>query len=192
MPSTSPILGLVLAGGRSARMGQDKALISYHGKPQYQHVFELLSSVCDAVYVSCRAEQKELFAPLPVLLDSVEDIGPMAALLAAFEYNPNCAWLVLGCDYPHFGEAELQQLLDQRDEQAIATAYFNAAKGWPEPLLAIWEPQAHPLMKAALAIGDSSLRRLLEANPVKLVHPAEATPFKSFDTPTDRQSFTAS
>ena len=189
MSAIAPIAGLVLAGGRSSRMGEDKALIDYHGRPQYQHVFELLSAAMPSVFISCRPAQQELFQSLPVITDELEDIGPMAALLAAFTHNPATAWLVLGCDYPNFGEAQVRKLLQHRNPDAFATAFFNAERQWPEPLLAIWEPVAHGALKAAHANGQHSLRRLLEAQNSVYLEPKQSASIASFDSPQSRDNF---
>ncbi|MEE2743500.1 MAG: NTP transferase domain-containing protein, partial [Bdellovibrionota bacterium] len=55
----STLHGLVLLGGKGKRMKQDKGALDYFGKPQSEHVYELLSSLCDDVYVSCRSEQQK-------------------------------------------------------------------------------------------------------------------------------------
>ena len=46
--------GLVLSGGQSSRMGRDKALIDYHGLPQYAYVYDLLLGFCDKVFISSK------------------------------------------------------------------------------------------------------------------------------------------
>ena len=169
-------------------MGEDKALIEYHGKPQYQHVFELLSACCHSVFISCRQEQQAQFKPLPTIADRLLDIGPMAALLAAFERKPKHAWLVLGCDYPRLSKAEVQRLIQHRDADALATVFRNLEHDWPEPLLGIWEPIALPLLQQAHAEGAYSLRRLLEVNRTKLLAPVDAASIQSIDTPDGRDS----
>ncbi|NNE77041.1 MAG: NTP transferase domain-containing protein, partial [Pricia sp.] len=48
------IYGLVLAGGKSSRMGKDKGLIPYHGMPQREYLYHLLGRVCDKTFLSIR------------------------------------------------------------------------------------------------------------------------------------------
>ena len=55
----APLYGLVLAGGRSTRMGQDKSLISYHGKAQREYMADLLGQWCSRTFISCRGDQVE-------------------------------------------------------------------------------------------------------------------------------------
>lgn len=186
MFSTAPISGLVLAGGLSSRMGEDKALIQYHDKPQYQHVFELLDALLPSVFISCRQEQAQQFDALPCIVDQHADIGPMAALLAAFKYNPNTAWLVLGCDYPNLGTEAIEQLIAARDSEKMATAFWNSEKKWPEPLLAIWEPKALASIQVGFAAGIFSLKRVLEQSSSNWVEPANQASILSVDTAAQR------
>ena len=58
MTSTAKLFGLVLSGGKSTRMGTDKGLIEYHGLPQREHLYHLLSKVCERTFISLRREQE--------------------------------------------------------------------------------------------------------------------------------------
>ncbi len=137
---TAPeIYGLVLVGGRSTRMGRDKAALPFGGKPQAVAAFELLSKCCAKVFLSCRRGQVNPHG-LPQIEDVVEDIGPMGGILSAFQAHPVKAWLVLACDLPFLTEATLRDLITRRDPSQWASAYRSAHDGLPEPLCAIYEP----------------------------------------------------
>ena len=53
--------GLVLAGGKSQRMGEDKGQINYHGKPQREYLYDLLNGFTESTYMSCRPDQVSEF-----------------------------------------------------------------------------------------------------------------------------------
>src|SRR5689334_343280 len=90
----SPLNGLVLAGGKSSRMGRDKGHLNWHGREQRYYLVDLLTPFCESVFISIREEQR---AAIPdgyrIITDSYEERGPYAALLSAFEKNPEAAWL---------------------------------------------------------------------------------------------------
>jgi molybdopterin-guanine dinucleotide biosynthesis protein A len=151
--------GLVLAGGRSTRMGTDKALLSYGSRPQLDVCFELLQRHCAGVFVSTRPGlPREGF---PVIEDTVEGIGPMAGILSALEKEPNAAWLVLACDLPFVDDATLEFLIAHRNPAKVATAFLSAHDQLPEPMCAIYEPAFLARARELVAQGITCPRKSL-------------------------------
>ncbi len=173
MISEDKIYGLVLSGGKSTRMGMDKGLIPYHGVPQREYLYELLEKVCEKVFMSVRGDQlEEVDNRFNTIVDSDEFRGPYNGLLSAHKKYPEAAWLVLACDLPLIDEAALNDLLLKRDPKKLATAYAVKENPLPEPLCAIWEPQALEKSIVYLGKGNSSCpRKFLINNDVKLVFP---------------------
>lgn len=155
--------GLVLAGGRSARMGRDKATLDYHGRPQIDVCFDLLSACCARVFLSNRADQED--APghrhLPQLHDREPGLGPMGGLLAALEAHPDEAWLVVACDLPFLRREVLDDLLARRDPARAATAFRSRHDGLPEPLCAVYEPAMGPRLRDLVQQGITCPRKAL-------------------------------
>ena len=137
------VYGLVLAGGQSKRMGEDKALIDYHGIPQYAHAFQTLSAELPQVYISSREDQLDSasLGHFPQLHDRYENMGPFAGVLRAMDEHPDVAWLVVSCDLPFLGQDVVANLVKKRNPKLDATAYVSQTDGLPEPLCAIWEPR---------------------------------------------------
>ena len=169
--STPALFGLVLAGGASTRMRTDKAALQYHGQPQLQWAFELVSKVCAASFVSVRPDQRDDAARAghPQIVDRQPGIGPIAGISAALLEHPKAAWLVLACDLPFLTERTLQYLVSHRDPQKFATAYRSAHDGLPEPLCAIWEPAAREPVLAYIASGKQCPRKFLINSNVTLL-----------------------
>lgn len=166
--SIPPLYGLVLAGGMSRRMGKDKGLIEYHGKPQRTYVAELIAPFCEKTFISCRPDQvkdlsKEAFPPLE---DTFTGLGPFGAIASAFRSQPNAAWLVVACDLPLLGTTGIQQLVTQRNPSKIATAFNSPVNAFPEPLVAIWEPRSYPALLQFLALGYACPRKVLINTPI--------------------------
>lgn len=166
-----PLFGLVLAGGASTRMRTDKAALQYHGQPQLQWAFELVSKFCAASFVSVRPDQRTdaARAAHPQIVDRQPGIGPIAGISAALLEHPKAAWLVLACDLPFLTEHTLEHLIAQRDASKVATAYRSAHDGLPEPLCAIWEPAAREPVLAYLASGKQCPRKFLINSDTKLL-----------------------
>lgn len=168
----SDVYGLVLAGGRSIRMGTDKGLLEYKGKPQREYLFELLSSVCERAFTSCRKEQNvpSLFQPI---IDKFDYEGPINGILSAIETHSDKAWLIVAVDMPFVDEASLQFLLTKRDKSKLATCFLHEPENFPEPLLTLWEPAAYPKLSEYASKGNISPRMFLESNVIKAVRPPD-------------------
>ncbi|MBN1278682.1 MAG: bifunctional molybdenum cofactor guanylyltransferase MobA/molybdopterin-guanine dinucleotide biosynthesis adaptor protein MobB [Chlorobiaceae bacterium] len=159
----TPLSGLILAGGKSSRMGTDKALITYHGKNQLIHTSSLLSSYCREVFISCRADQKPKYEAfgLPIITDRYLETGPAGGILSAQSRYPERAWLTVACDMPFLGTELLDTLLDNRMHLRFATAFRNEDTGHYEPLCACYEPKSRQELLARHAEGDDSLHSFL-------------------------------
>jgi molybdenum cofactor guanylyltransferase len=176
--------GLVLAGGQSLRMGQDKGAMLWHGKEQRYYMADLLGGLCQAVYISCLPEQQaELDANYNTLPDTFTGLGPYGAILSAFREDPDAAWLVVACDLPLLDLATLQHLQEHRNTSAIATTYASPQDGFPEPLIAIWEPKSYPVLLSFLAQGYTCPRKVLRNSEIHLITAPDADALRNVNTP---------
>lgn len=158
--TAQPVLqGLVLAGGKSTRMGRSKHQIDYHGLPQLKYCVNLLSSFNIPVFVSLRAGQSRDLGihGVAVIEDQVENSGPMGAILSAFAFAPTAAWLVMACDMPFVTRETILDLINSRDPLVPVTAFLSANQQM-EPLLAIYEPSSRSLLQDCMDRGERSLR----------------------------------
>ena len=166
------LYGLILVGGKSTRMGRDKDLINYHGKPHREFLFDLASLFCDRVFYSIRREQENEMINLPVIIDENVYQGPFNGLLSAYHKNNKVAWLVLACDLPLLDAKSIQKLVESRDPDHYATTYATRKTGLPEPLVAIWEPTGlRKALKFIKKTSSLSARKFLTGANPKLVHP---------------------
>ncbi len=163
----APVQGLVLAGGKSVRMGTDKGLLNYFGKSQRDYAIELLEKLNLKTYLSVRKEQN-IFDKATVE-DVFLGLGPFGAICSAFQSDPNMAWMVLATDLPYVDEKVIKLLLEKRNPAKIATAIKGKNKQFPEPLITIWEPKAYPILLNYLALGISCPRKVLINNDVEIV-----------------------
>lgn len=163
--SVSPFSALLLAGGRSVRMGQDKALLDCAGQPLWLIQARKLQALQPAhLFIGCREEQGfHLDAPEDLkaewLFDSPgQGDGPMLPIVHALQ-QASMPLLVLAVDMPDMTTAFLDGLLAHRPE----TAFFYQTSHGIEPLAGVYTPALIPLMQTAAAASQFSLRRLIEA-----------------------------
>lgn len=163
----SPVQGLILAGGKSIRMGADKGTLNFHGKNQRDHAIELLEGNRLKTYLSVR--EKQDIELENTITDKFTGLGPFGAICSAFQKDPNSAWLVLATDLPFVNDEIIQLLLKNRDPSKAATAIKGKSKQFPEPLITIWEPKSYPLLLNYLSQGYSCPRKVLINSDVEII-----------------------
>jgi len=180
-----PLYGLVLAGGRSTRMGRDKAALTYGGRAQLERAFELLAPHVERAFVSVRADQAEdpTRARYERIIDRQEHLGPIAGIVAAQAEHPEAAWLVLAVDLPLLDSATLQHLTWARRPERQATAYRSSHDGLPEPLCAIYEPASRVPLAAYVAAGRTCPRKFLLQSDAALLDEPNPRALDNVNTP---------
>jgi molybdopterin-guanine dinucleotide biosynthesis protein A len=188
LSATPKLKSIVLAGGKSTRMGEDKTKLALHGQPQYQHMLEVATSVTSEGYISARAEQ-DFTSNASVITDRFVGLGPFGAILSAFMHDPNAAWLVIAADLPMIDPSFLSELIEARDPSKVSTAFLNPVTGFADPLCTIYEPRAYPRLLHFLSRGVSCPRKMLINSDVKLIEPSNAEKLFNLNTPEDLERF---
>lgn len=189
LSSHSSLHGLVLAGGRSTRMGEDKGIVQWHGKEQRYYVADMLTVFCNEVFISCRTDQAgTIDKKYKIIKDETEDKGPLGAIVSAFHKNQSSAWLVVACDLPLLDKRTIQYLIQHRDINSVATTYQGPNDSLPEPLITIWEPGALPLLETALSEGKLSPQKVLMKAKIKMLHSSDSSALMNVNTPEEKQT----
>jgi molybdopterin-guanine dinucleotide biosynthesis protein A len=160
---------LVLAGGKSSRMGEAKELINYHGKSQLNYLIELGKKCGMEVFVSTTSPTFGNNTDAETIIDFMQANGPIVGILSAFRKFRDRAFLVVACDMPFINEEAIQTLITNRDHTGFATCFANSERGWNEPLFAIWEPRSRMVLWNALGNDFSCPRKLLSQMRVKSI-----------------------
>ena len=176
--------GLVLAGGKSTRMGEDKGEISYHGLPQREYAAQLLNRHCAQTFIS---SSKKIESSFEVIPDIKSDLGPFGGIVSAFKHDPNAAWLVVAVDMPLLSEATIRQLISERNPSKVATCFYNPETQLPEPLLTLWEPKAYPILLQSLDKNDFCVRKLLVNDDVAALQASNSDVLLNANTPEEKQ-----
>lgn len=197
-----PPRALVLAGGRSRRMGTDKSLLRYGDEPQWRRTIRILGPRCRDICVSIRADQdSSLFSSektpetpaFEFLPDAMSDAGPLAGILSAFRQDPRSAWFVVACDLPLLDAATLDFLLRHRNRKSLATAFLSANDGLPEPLCAVYEPAIAPCLEDSYQKEILCPRKILLQNSgaVTLLKLPDPVRLENANTPGDFERLSA-
>ncbi len=185
-----PVFGLVLAGGKSRRMGHDKALLDHDGQLQLDFVVGLLGASVDRVFVSTRADQSddEARQRYEKIVDRYDDLGPVAGILSALDEHPAVDWLVVACDLPNVDKQTLETLLQQRGGEQPFTAYKSSYDGLPEPLCAIYHRGCGAIVRQFVDDGINCPRKILIRSETRLLEQHDGTSLDNVNTPDDLQN----
>jgi molybdopterin-guanine dinucleotide biosynthesis protein A len=158
----SSLHGLILIGGKSQRMGQDKHLLDYHGETQLTWLQDLLSPFCQKVFVSAAQETHlQLDDSALIIRDKLPGSGPLIGILSAMIKVPHAAFFVVACDLPFLDSPNLKKLINERDQDCLATGFYNSNKKWVEPLATIYEPKIFSEMFKDFSLPASGPRKFL-------------------------------
>ena len=181
------ITGVVLAGGLSSRLGQDKARIALAqgGAADFlSRTVAILATCCSRVIIAGREYPEHEYC-----LDIIPGMGPVGGIATALAMSGG-ACLVLSCDLPFMETAVLERLIAHRSRRfagTLATMYRHKDTGQVEALVAIYEQGALPYFQAA--VRDNRLK-ISRAVPQSMQHfleyqDEEALPFFNINYPAD-------
>jgi molybdopterin-guanine dinucleotide biosynthesis protein A len=185
--SDNAVYGLVLAGGKSRRMGQDKALLMRDGKSQLEYVVSQLAAVTPRVYISTRAgqQQESERSKYEQITDRYDNMGPIAGILSAMDEVPDVDWLVVACDLPNIDVSTLRFLLDNLSSEHPFTAYRSSHDELPEPLCAVYKSESRALIEQFIESGISCPRKILIKADAHLLTQPDPTSLDNINTPED-------
>jgi len=179
--------GFVLAGGRSSRMGRDKALLRHLGVPLVVRAAAAVASAVGSVTILGDPAFYGRFG-WPVLPDEQPDLGPIGGLRTALEHT-KAEWnLLVACDMPELSADLLRELI-RRTHRCRSLCIAPLTEAGFEPLCAVYRRTALHEVRKAIADGRLKMRdllRSLDAAPVAGVDPAR---FRNINTPAEWASY---
>lgn len=181
------LTGLVLAGGRSRRMGADKALVEVDGRPLVRVVAARLAHVCVEVLVAPGARRLPDL-PWRQVGDRVAGEGPLAGILGGLAAASTPLVAVAGVDMPAVDPDLYAALADAWD--GTQPAVVPVAAGRPQPLHAVYATAALPRFAALFDAGERAPTRALTRLQAHGVEVPQGTAWAaSLDTPDDLARF---
>jgi molybdopterin-guanine dinucleotide biosynthesis protein A len=144
------LTGFVLAGGKSTRMGQDKAAVTLNGRTLLEHALAALREVCQTVAI---LGKRELYGALaPVYEDIIPDCGPLSGIHAALTNSQTRFNLVIAVDTPFIAPKFLSYVAERAiaSDAIVTTPEIN---GYTQPLCSVYTPGFLPAAETALHSG---------------------------------------
>lgn len=186
------VVGVVLTGGQSRRMGSPKAQISLEdGRPVLVHLVEALLAVCPRVVICGSDHGVDLgsFRQVSVLPDAEAFWGPVAALSQFFHVEPQSSCLLTACDQPLLSTKVLAPLLQACPPEAQVVAYAQTGSFCPFP--AIYTPNVVPILQAVQKSPKASFRQVFAQAQVTEIPLDETQALANMNTPFERDRLLA-
>ena len=193
------MLGVVLCGGQSSRMGTDKGLLQSEQKIFARTAFDKLKSMGLKVIVSINSSQQDMYAsffPANAEVcdaDSLSVRGPLLGIMSCHNRYPSEDLFVLACDLPLMDHGMLRQLTKRVYLFPDAAAYLFMNNGQAEPLCAIYTAKGLAHIQSRIddgSLAKNSMKYVLEQLVVDYTEilPEQTQYFKNFNSPSDLHS----
>jgi len=166
--------GAILAGGRSSRMGANKALLDFGGEPLIQRLSRRLQLWFEQVIVVTNTPEEYAFLGLPMVGDRIPGLGPLGGLEAGLTASRHARTFFVACDMPFVNEALVRHLVE------LAASYdivVPKVRGEYEPMHAVYTKACLPTATANLDARRLRLLSLFDAVSLRVVDDGELAPF---------------
>ncbi len=181
MHTDPPQTAVIFAGGRSSRMGKDKALLPFGEYPSMaEFQYKKLLPLFTAVHLSAKTDKFDFDAP--VITDRYPESSPMVALASLFEALDAEAVFILSVDMPMIGQEEIETLRRRYRQQQPDILIARSPRGL-EPLCGIYRRSILPCVHTLLKQSQHRMRALLDSVKTETVYFENITRFANINTP---------
>lgn len=154
----SDVTGVLLAGGKSRRMGTDKRFLTVGERPLLERSCNVLSRIFERVCIVIAQDSPPLEAQIPVLRDLIPSSGSLGGMYTGLQQASTPYIFLAACDMPFIHEGLVQYMVGQKDDVDIVLAYWN---GRPQPAHAVYNRNCQSVVEELIRSGDLKLQRLL-------------------------------
>ena len=158
--------GIILAGGKSSRMGTNKALLTIDGKTVIERIVNQLDQIVDEIIVVTNQFHDYEFLQLPMVEDKWKGMGPLAGIEAGLNASSTARNLVVACDMPFISIELGKYLLTQLDQYQAAVPEIS---GQLHPLFAAYRKDICEAVSKSLSENQLRIRQLLHTIHVKII-----------------------
>lgn len=166
MKKKSTITGIILAGGKSSRMGEDKGFLKLNGKTFMSSIIAALNPIVGEIIIVSNNSEYDVFN-LKRVADSMEDSGPLAGLYSGLLHSETENNIVLSCDVPLISTSVLKKLLEGAPSEAEVIQFESEGKTMP--LVAMYKKKCRLHFLKLLQTNERRLRFAIDQLDVKTI-----------------------
>jgi len=166
MKKKSTITGIILAGGKSSRMGEDKGFLKLNGKTFMSSIIAALNPIVGEIIIVSNNSEYDVFN-LKRVADSMEESGPLAGLYSGLLHSETENNIVLSCDVPLISSSVLKKLLEGAPSEAEVIQFESEGKTMP--LVAMYKKKCRHHFLKLLQTNERRLRFAIDQLDVKTI-----------------------
>ena len=152
--AATPLIGCVLIGGKSSRLGRPKHLLEIEGRTWLERTVKLLEQVIPKVVIAGQGEIPDALAERAQMTDPPDVKGPMAGLISAMRWARRSSWIVAACDLPNISIEALEWLISMRAPGVWSVIPKISGSVGVEPLFAYYDFRAGCLLEELVMKRD--------------------------------------
>ena len=176
------VTGIILAGGQSSRMGQDKSSLLYRNKELIQWSVDVLKPLCSQLLISSNDSNLN-YLGFPIVSDEVKGIGPIGGLYSSLKKSNTRLNLIIACDTPNLSVNIYKTLLNTAKDGFSAVAIDD--NGNSEPLIACYQKDVSEVIGKMIIDKKYKMQELLNSIKVNKIAFSDSSFSKNINRPED-------
>lgn len=152
------ITGVILAGGKSSRMGTDKGVLMIRGKKMIEHIIDALKPCVDEIIIIANNDHYN-YLGYKVFSDLITDCGPLGGVFTAMENSLTDKNFIVSCDVPNLNTEVIEYIISKYDNDDVVMPISN---GQIEPLCALYSKLKKDQIKAFLEKGIYKIKDVVK------------------------------
>ncbi|MCK5729950.1 MAG: molybdenum cofactor guanylyltransferase [Draconibacterium sp.] len=153
------ITGIILAGGKSKRMGADKALLKTNGKTLLEQSIELIQPFCNTILISSNNSKHKIFGH-KIIHDEISNCGPIGGIYSCLKKSETDWNFVLSVDSVFVESEFIKFLITEIDSISAIVPIHSEGK---EPLIALYHKNSLMEFEKMLKLGDFKMYNLINS-----------------------------
>ena len=170
---TNKVTGIILAGGKSRRMGSDKGLMMFKNKTLVENAIDILKPLCNEIIISSNNDEYKKFG-FSVVNDVIKDIGPIGGIYASLLKSKTLYNIVIPCDMP-FITTDLLLYMLEFTRESFDVIVPVSEKGL-EPLTVVISRNILPTIEEQIESNNLKIKNLYHKSNLKTIEIQQNSP----------------
>ena len=174
----SDITGVILAGGKSSRMGVNKSFLKLGNQTIIERIVDLMKSIFSEVIIITNTPDEYKFLNLPLYEDIYKWKGPLAGIHSALTHSQTEKIFVLSCDVPLMSKEMIEYIIEYKTDKSIV---FCEAAGYHQPLVGVYSKKILSEIEKFISnneMSDKSFHQFLKIVDAEIIHPEKLSFYK--------------